>query len=156
MIQQIMMIAMITLIVNAAKKKQSRWRQMTLTGGHPKGATDWLKPHTKIEPTSIQVGTGEAFAKDGWKIPDFLENKLKQVFLIIFDSDLQNRPLLVHQKTAVMAVLLWLRTITVSEHEENDIEVITTDEKWQLVFKKGKKQFDPYTMTANDLSEGGA
>lgn len=150
------MIAMITLVVAAAKKKQSRWRQMTLTGGHPKGATDWLKPNTKTKPTSIQIATGEAFENDGWKIPDFLADKMKQVFLIIFDSDLQNRPLLIHQRSAVMAVLVWLREITCSEHEENDIEVVTTDELWELHFKKGKKQFDPYTMTANDISEGGA
>ena len=151
-----MTIAMITLVVAAAKKKQSRWRQMTLTGGHPKGATDWLKPNTKTKPTSIQIATGEAFDKDGWKIPDFLADKMKQVFLIIFDSNPQNRPLLIHQRSAVMAVLIWLREITVAEHEDNGIEVVTTDELWELHFKKGKKQFDPYTMTANDISEGGA
>tara|TARA_R100001594_G_scaffold147226_1_gene199899 strand:+ start:1413 stop:1868 length:456 start_codon:yes stop_codon:yes gene_type:complete len=151
-----MMIAMITLIVAAAKKKQSRWRQMTLTGGHPKGATDWLKPGTKVRPQTIQIGTGEEFENDGWKIPDFLAEKMKQVFVIIFDADLQKRPLLINQKSAVMAVLLWLREITSTEHEENGIEIVTTDEPWELVFKKGKKQFDPYTMTANDISEGGA
>lgn len=156
MIQQIMMIAMITLIVAAAKKKQSRWRQMTLTGGHPKGATDWLKPNTKSQPQTIQIGTGEAFENDGWKIPDFLEKKMAQTFLIIFDRDPQKRPLLIHQKSALMAVLLWLREVSCAEHDENDIESVTTDEPWELVFKKGKKQFDPYTMTANDISEGGA
>ncbi len=147
---------MITLIVAAAKKKQSRWRQMTLTNGHPKGAADWLKPGTKTRPQTIQVATGEAFDSDGWKIPDFLSEKMSQVMLIIFDADLQKRPLLLHQRSAVMAVLLWLREITCTEHEENDIEVVTTDEPWELTFKKGKKQFDPYTMTANDISEGGA
>lgn len=144
-------------VVAAAKKNEKRWIQMTLTGGAPKGATDWLKPGTVIEPSTIHLGTAQEFEDSGWKIPTFLEEKMNNICVILFPSDTTKRPLLIHQKTAVVHVLMWLKQITYTEDQDGPIEIIHTDETWQLKFtRNAKKQFDPYKMVANDISEGGA
>ena len=143
-------------VVAAAKKKQPRWLQMTLTGGAPKGAVDWLKPNTKIEPSTVQFGKAEDVRDSGFHIPDFVDDATT-VVVLIDRNDSTRRPLLIYQKTAMVATLMWLAKIT---HQTVDdgmgIETITTDEPWLLHFKRGKGKFDPYTMTADDITEGGA
>jgi len=138
-----------------AKKDPPRWIQMTLGGGSPKGAVDWLKPNTKIGPSTVRFGEAEAFRDDGFHIPDFVDGKTT-VILLIDAKDATRRPLLIYQKTALVATLIWLNT---TSHKTNDngmgIESVHTDEDWELHYKRGKGKFDPYTMVANDLSEGG-
>ena len=148
------MIASLLFIVAAAKKVEPRWIQMTLTGGAPKGAVDWLKPNTKIAPTTIRYGTAAMFRDDGFHIPDFVEDGA-HCLIIIDANDAGRRPLLIHQKTALITTLIWMSQRAHStEDAGKDIETIHTDEPWELHYRRGKGKFDPYTMAAHDLSEG--
>lgn len=138
-----------------AKKKQPRWLQMTLTGGAPKGAVDWLKPNTKIQPSTVRFGTAEEFRDDGFHIPDFVDDATT-VIILVDRKDSTRRPLLIYQKTALVATLIWLNTVSHKQAMNGEvIETIHTDEEYELHFKRGKGKFDPYTMVANDVSEGG-
>ena len=128
---------------------------MTLTGGAPKGAVDWLKPNTKIVPNTVRFGQAEEFRSDGFHIPDFVEDSTT-VILLVDAKDSARRPLLIYQKTALVATLIWLNTTACKTTDDGmGIETIHTDEEWELHYKRGKGKFDPYTMVANDLSEGG-
>lgn len=138
----------------ARKKREPRWIQATLTNGAAKGAVDWLKPGTKIEPSTVHVATAKVFRDDGFHIPDFIEDGVE--CLILLDrADLQRRPLLVHQKSALVSVFRWMMSITsVDDVSHPHIDTMVTDEIWSLEFRRGKKKFDPYTMKASDLDEG--
>jgi hypothetical protein len=151
----IMALVMLAVACMAAKKKREpRWIQATLTTGATKGAVDWLKPGTKIEPSTVHVATAKVFRDDGFHIPDFIEDGIE--CLILLDrTDLTRRPLLVHQKSALVAVFRWMMSITsVDDVSHPHIDTLVTDELWSLEFKRGKKKFDPYTMKAHDLDEG--
>jgi hypothetical protein len=154
MITTMMMMSMILFVVAAAKKVEPRWIQMTLTSGAPKGAVDWLKPNTKIRPTTIRYGTAASFRTDGFHIPDFVDDGA-QCLIIIDANDVGRRPLLIHQKTALITTLIWMSQRAYSmEDSGGDIETIHTDEPWELNYRRGKGKFDPYTMAAQDLSDG--
>lgn len=154
--QEILAIMSLIFLLGAAKKTEPRWIQLTLTGGAPKGAVDWLKPNTKIEPSMIRVGSAQDFENDGFKIPDFLSEKMEQTVIIVIEgNDPQRRPLLIHQMTAIVPTLIWMKSITFSEDfSHKTIETIHTDEPWELNYRRGSKKFDPYTMSAQDLSDG--
>lgn len=154
MIEHTIMMSLFFLLGLAKKKAEPRWIQMTLTGGAPKGAVDWLKPNTKIKPTTIRYGTAAMFRKDGFHIPDFVDDGA-QCLIIIDVNDAGRRPLLIHQKTALITTLIWMSQRAYSmEDEGGDIETIHTDEPWELNYRRGKGKFDPYTMSAQDLSDG--
>lgn len=137
-----------------AKKREPRWIQATLTNGAPKGAVDWLKPGTKIEPSTVHAATAKVFRDDGFHIPDFIEDGV-EVCILLDRNDMDRRPLLVHQKSAVIGVFRWILNITtVDDLTHPHIDSLVTDELWELEFRRGKKKFDPYTMTAKDLDEG--
>ena len=160
-------------IVAAAKKTQKRWIQMTLTGGAPKGATDWLKPGTVIEPSTIHLATAQEFENSGWKIPDFLEEKMNNICVIIFTSDTTKRPLLIHQKTAIVQVLLWMKQITYTEDQDGPIEIIhtkhgnssstemrkrsSTHTRWSpMIFRRAEpNRFRPSTLGRHPVRGGG-
>jgi len=153
MIEIIMMISTLFIVGMAKKKAEPRWIQMTLTGGSPKGAVDWMKPNTKINPSTIRYGTAQDFRDDGFHIPDFVDDGA-QCLIVIDAGDTTRRPLLIHQKTALIAVLIWMSQRSYSMEDNGRIETIHTDEPWELHFRRGKGKFDPYTLAAHDLSEG--
>ena len=154
--QEILAIMSLIFLLGAAKKTEPRWIQLTLTGGAPKGAVDWLKPNTKIEPATIRVGTAQDFQNDGFHIPDFLAEKMGQVVVLIVDrEDMARRPLLIHQMTAIVPTLIWMKSVAYTEDlTHKTIETIHTDEQWELNYRRGSKKFDPYTLAAQDLSDG--
>lgn len=150
-----MMMSMTLFIVGMAKKDPPRWIQMTLTGGSPKGAVDWLKSGTKIKPSTIRYGDAAMFRGDGFHLPDFVDDGA-QCIIIIDGSDVGRRPLLIHQKTALIATLIWMsqRAYSMDDSGTSEIETIHTDEPWELTYRRGKGKFDPYTLSAQDLSDG--
>jgi hypothetical protein len=140
-------------MAGSKKKREPRWIQATLTNGAPKGAVDWLKPATVIEPATVHCATAGVFRKDGFHIPDFIEDGV-EVAILLDRTDLNRRPLLIHQKSAVIAVFRWILTISsVDDLTHPQIDTLHTDELWRLTFSRGKKKFDPYTMKADDIAE---
>jgi hypothetical protein len=137
-----------------AKKREPRWIQATLTNGAPKGAVDWLKPNVEIEPGTVHAATAKVFRDDGFHIPDFIEDGA-EVCILLDRRDFDRRPLLVYQKSALVNIFRWMLTITsVDDVSHPHIDTAVTDEMWKLTFRRGKKKFDPYTMTAVDIDEG--
>jgi len=159
-----MLVAFVALATKKEKDRIPRWIQLTIDGtGGPKGGCGWLKNGLKIRPLTIETGTGAEFKKDGYTLPDFENDILQKNCMIIYDRDGLSMPLLIHQKYAVLGVSKWLT----DRCKMGDIHGVTewrgpidifhfdlTAPIWELTFKRGKKEFDPYQVTAFMIPQG--
>jgi len=136
---------LVVLVLLAVKKKQARWIQTTIDGtGGKKGAVDWLKSGMKIEPYQVESGTVKDFTDDGYVIADFIDPE-KQC-LMLFVKDEMARPIIIHQSTALVTVMIWLATWHFDVSYEGEIDVFTIPDGWTLKFHRGTKKFDPYRV----------
>jgi len=167
MIEMIMML--VAFVVLAAKKKKDRvprWIQLTIDGtGGVKGGCGWLTSGLKIQPLTLESGTGRDFEKDGYTMPDFKDDIADKSCFIIYGRDELALPLLIHQKYAVMGVAKWLCDRMKAGDSEGvtdyrgpiDIFHLAADKvMWSLKFTRGKKEFDPYRVeaTVHTLGKG--
>ena len=145
---------MMIAILGMAKKRQPMWTQTTFTEGAIKGAVDWLKNGTEIEPCEVSVGTAKQIQKDGYDVPDFVMEKPNQMIMILVDRmDSMRRPLLVHQQTAWRQLMAqWLPEVDGIHSENGPIDVLCTDEVWRLKFTRGKAKFSPYVVNIEKVA----
>jgi len=143
----------------AAKKKDDngpRWIQQTLDGGTTKGPLDWMKEKDTIRPEKVEYGTGTAFEKDGYVMPTDEQFKggydMKKTVILIFAKDNPNqKPMLVHQVSAMLEVSKWVMGARLHDVPEGDwgrrgaIDIFTlkvNNNPWVIdFFKKSKDQF---------------
>jgi len=160
----LMLVAFIALAAKKEKDRIPRWIQLTIDGtGGVKGGCGWLTQGLKIQPITIEAGTGAEFEKDGYTMPDFDDNFLDKQCMIIYGNDSLSLPLLVHQKYAVKGIQTWLcdRMKIGDLHGVTEwrgpIDIFHLDQskpRWQLTFKKGNKEFDPYLVSTFLIPKG--
>jgi len=152
-----MIIVMLCLCMAAKKKDDGpRWIQATLDGGTTKGPLDWMKEKDVMRPHRVEYGTGNAFEKDGYIMPTDEQFKggydMKKTVILIFAKDNPNqKPMLVHQITAMSEVSNWvmggrLHDVPEGKWSRRDaIDIFTFDvdnNPWVIdFFKKSKDQF---------------
>jgi len=142
--QIIWTIMMIAAIIGMAKR-QPIWKQTTFTEGADKGAVDWLKNGTEINPSEIEIASAKDMQAYGYDMPDFVMEKPKAMVVILRDrNDPQRRPLLIHQGTAYRSIMRWLSDVKGNVAFEANVDSMTTDENWHLKFSRGKAKFSPY------------
>jgi len=159
-----MLVAFIALAAKKERLRTPRWVQLTIDGtGGPKGGCGWLTNGLKIQPITIEAGTGADFEKDGYTMPDFKDDIANKSCMIIYTTDEFSMPLLVHQKYAVQGISQWLT----DRMKIGDVEGVTewrgpidifhfdqTKPRWELTFKRGTKEFAPYKVTSFMIPPG--
>ena len=160
----IMLVAFIALAQKKEKDRIPRWIQITIDGtGGPKGGCGWLTQGLKVQPITIECATGADFEKDGYTLPDIVEGIEKKDCMIIYDKDSFSMPLLVHQKYAVRGIHQWLTDrmkigdlhgVTEWRGPVDIFHLDQTKPTWELTFKRGKKEFDPFLTTFFMIPKG--
>lgn len=136
------------LLVGLAKKKESVFGQLTLTGSM---ALDWLKPGTKIQAQKIMFGVINSFLE--YDMPDWAKERNEQV--VVVQPVGPGNPLLITQNGVMKSLeaqcVIWESegaNCTVEQTDGAPRHVIAFDESVQIEFKRDLKagKFAPYEV----------